>query len=89
MALIEPVKHFASCTRYHQHHAIHKKGSNTMTRYQAIKKIVFLETQAEYYCVNSSKQKRMWLADAHQLRMQQEPPETRKLYQLRSILRNS
>ena len=59
-----------------------------MTRYQAIKKIVFLETQAEYYCVNGSKQQRMWLADAHQVRMRQEPPETRKLYQLRSILRN-
>ena len=59
-----------------------------MTSYQAIKKIVFLETQAEYYCVNGSKQQRMWLADAHQVRMRQEPPETRKLYQLRSILRN-
>tara|TARA_R100001126_G_scaffold98817_1_gene73530 strand:- start:986 stop:1168 length:183 start_codon:yes stop_codon:yes gene_type:complete len=60
-----------------------------MTRYQAIKKIVFLETQAGYYCVNGSKQQHMWIADANQLRMQQEPPETRKLYQLRSILRNS
>ena len=58
-----------------------------MTRYQAIKKIVFLETQAEYYSVNGSKQQHMWLADANQLRMQQEPPETRKLYELKSVLR--
>tara|TARA_R100000231_G_C5301913_1_gene157806 strand:+ start:614 stop:1009 length:396 start_codon:yes stop_codon:yes gene_type:complete len=30
MAPTKPVKHFASCTRYHQHPAIHKKGSKTM-----------------------------------------------------------
>lgn len=57
------------------------------SRDTAIQKIVFLETQAQFYCVEGSKQQRMWLADAHQLRMQQEPPETRELYKLRAALR--
>ena len=58
-----------------------------MTRNEAIKAIVHLETTAEYYCAEGSKRQRDYLADAHQLRMQQEPPETRKLYQLQSVLR--
>ena len=33
MAPTKPVKHFASCTHYHQHHAIHKKGLKTMAKY--------------------------------------------------------
>lgn len=58
-----------------------------MTRNEAIRAIVHLETTAEYYCAEGSKRQRDYLADAHQLRMQQEPPETRKLYQLQSVLR--
>ena len=58
-----------------------------MTRNEAIKAIVHLETTAEYYCAEGSKRQRDYLADAHQLRMQQEPPETRKLYELQSVLR--
>jgi hypothetical protein len=58
-----------------------------MTRDEAIKAIVHLETTAEYYCAEGSKRQRDCLSDAHQLRMQQEPPETRKLYQLQSVLR--
>ena len=58
-----------------------------MTRNEAIKAIVHLETTAEYYCAEGSKCQRDCLADAHQLRMQQQPPETRKLYQLQSVLR--
>ena len=36
MALTEPVRHFARCTRYHQHHATQKEkeGFNTMKRKQ-------------------------------------------------------
>ena len=58
-----------------------------MTRNEAIKAIVHLETTAEYYCAEGSKRQRDYLADAHQLRMQQEPPETRNLYELQSVLR--
>tara|TARA_Y100000114_G_scaffold141633_1_gene147537 strand:+ start:1312 stop:1500 length:189 start_codon:yes stop_codon:yes gene_type:complete len=58
-----------------------------MTRNEAIKAIVHLETTAEYYCAEGSKRQRDYLADAHQLRMHQEPPETRKLNQLQSVLR--
>jgi hypothetical protein len=58
-----------------------------MTRYKAIKAIVHLETTAEHYCATGSKRQRDLLSDAYQLRMQQEPPETRKLYELQSFLR--
>lgn len=58
-----------------------------MTREQAIKAIIHLETTAEYYCAEGSKRQRNYFADAHQLRMQQEPPETRKLYELKSAQR--
>tara|TARA_R100000426_G_scaffold51267_1_gene37439 strand:+ start:85 stop:279 length:195 start_codon:yes stop_codon:yes gene_type:complete len=56
-------------------------------RDKAIESIVHLETTAEYYCAENSKRQRDLLSDAYQLRMQQEPPETRKLHQLKSILR--
>ena len=58
-----------------------------MKRMEAIKAIVHLETTAEYYCTKGSKRQKDCLADAYQLRVQQEPPETRKLYQLQSLLR--
>ena len=58
-----------------------------MQRMEAIKAIVHLETTAEYYCTKGSKRQKDCLADAHQLRTQQEPPETRNLYQLQSLLR--
>ena len=58
-----------------------------MTRNEAIKAIVHLETTAEYYCAEGSNRQRDYLTDAYVLRMQQEPPETRKLYQLQSVLR--
>jgi hypothetical protein len=58
-----------------------------MDRETAIKAIIHLETTAEYYCAEGSKRQRRYLMDAYQLRMQQEPPETRKLYQLKSIIR--
>jgi hypothetical protein len=58
-----------------------------MTREEAIKAIVYLEITAEYYCAKGSKRQREYLADAYQLRMQQEPPETRELYKLRATLR--
>jgi len=58
-----------------------------MDRETAIKSIIHLETTAEYYCAEGSKRQSMYLKDAYQLRMQQEPPETRKLYQLKSIIR--
>lgn len=58
-----------------------------MNRETAIKKIIHLETTAEYYCAKGSKRQRMYFSDAYQLRMQQEPPETRKLHQLNSIIR--
>ena len=49
-----------------------------MDKQKAIQAIVHLETTAEYYCAEGSKRQRDCLADAYQLRMQQEPPETRK-----------
>lgn len=52
-----------------------------------IKTIVHLETTAEYYCAEGSKRQRDYLTDAYILRMQQQPPETRKLHQLQSVLR--
>jgi len=58
-----------------------------MTRDQAIKLIVHLETTAEYYCADGSKRQRDYLTDAYILRMQQDPPETRKLNSLQSVLR--
>lgn len=58
-----------------------------MTRDKVIREIVFLETTAEYYCAKGSKRQREYLADAHQLRMQQDPPETRELYKLQAIIR--
>ena len=58
-----------------------------MTRDEAIKAIVHLETTAEYYCAEGSKRQRDYLADAYQLRMQQQPPETRKLSQLKTAMR--
>ena len=58
-----------------------------MTRNEAIKAIVHLETLAEYYCIERSKRQQDLLKDAHQLRMQQIPQETRKLHELKSILR--
>ena len=58
-----------------------------MTREEAIKAIVHLEITAEYYCAEGSKRQREYLTDAYQLRMQQEPPETRELYKLRATLR--
>ena len=60
-----------------------------MERLKAIKAIVHLETTAEYYCTQGSKRQRDCLADAYQIRMQQNPPETRKLYQLQSIVRHA
>jgi len=60
-----------------------------MKRLDAIKAIVHLETTAEYYCTEGSKRQRDYLSDAYQLRMHQEPPETRPLFQLQSIVRNS
>jgi len=58
-----------------------------MTSDETIKSIVHLETTAEYYCAENSKRQRDLLSDAYQLRMQQEPPETRKLHQLKHVLR--
>lgn len=58
-----------------------------MTRNEAIKAIVHLETLAEYYCIERSKRQQDLLKDAYQLRMQQIPQETRKLHELKSILR--
>ena len=58
-----------------------------MTRDEAIKLIVHLETTAEYYCADGSKRQRDYLTDAYILRMQQDPPETRKLCSLQSVLR--
>jgi vacuolar-type H+-ATPase subunit H len=58
-----------------------------MTRNEAIKAIVHLETLAEYYCAEGSKRQRDLLSDAYQLRTQQVPEETRKLHELKSILR--
>ena len=49
-----------------------------MTRNEAIKAIVHLETLAEYYCAEGSKRQRDLLRDAYQLRTQQIPEETRK-----------
>lgn len=54
---------------------------------EAIKAIVHLETLAEYYCTEGSKRQRDLLNDAYQLRTQQVPEETRKLHELKSILR--
>ena len=59
----------------------------TKLRQKAIKASIYLETTAEYYCANGSKRQRDYLSDAHQLRMQQDPPETRKLHELKSIER--
>ena len=59
----------------------------TKLRQKAIKAIIHLETTAEYYCANGSKRQRDYLSDANQLRMQQDPPETRKLHELKSIER--
>jgi len=59
----------------------------TLTSNKTIKSIVHLETTAEYYCAKNSKRQRDLLSDAYQLRMQQEPPETRKLHQLKYVLR--
>ncbi len=56
---------------------------------EAIKAIVHLETLAEYYCTEGSKRQRDLLNDAYQLRTQQVPEETRKLHELKSILRVS
>ena len=58
-----------------------------MDKQKAIQAIVHLETTAEYYCAEGSKRQREYLDDAYQLRMQQEPPETRELYKLRATLR--
>ena len=58
-----------------------------MTSDKTIKSIVHLETTAEYYCAIGSKRQRDLLSDAYQLRMQQEPPETRKINELKHILR--
>lgn len=58
-----------------------------MIRNEAIKAIVHLETLAEYYCTEGSKRQRDLLNDAYQLRTQQVPEETRKLHELKSILR--
>lgn len=57
-----------------------------MDRDAAIKAIIRLETTAGY-CEKYSRRRRRYLMDAYQLRMQQEPPETRKLSQLESIIR--
>lgn len=54
-----------------------------MTRNEAIKAIVHLETLAEYYCAEGSKRQRDLLRDAYQLRTQQIPEETRKLHKVR------
>ena len=54
---------------------------------EAIKAIVHLETLAEYYCTEGSKRQRDLLKDAYQLRTQQVPEETRKLHELKSIMR--
>tara|TARA_R100000697_G_scaffold47686_1_gene60943 strand:- start:340 stop:516 length:177 start_codon:yes stop_codon:yes gene_type:complete len=58
-----------------------------MTSNKTIKSIVHLETTAEYYCAKNSKRQRDLLSDAYQLRMQQEPPETRKLHQLKTDIK--
>ena len=58
-----------------------------MNREEAIKAIVHLETLAKYYCTKGSKRQRDLLKDAYQLRTQQVPEETRKLHELKSILR--
>ena len=54
---------------------------------ETIKAIVHLETTAEHYCAKGSKRQRDLLSDAYQLRMQQIPQETRKLHELKSVLR--
>jgi len=58
-----------------------------MRRDEAIKAIIHLETTAEHYCAEGSKRQRDLLSDAYQLRTQQIPQETRKLYELKSIMR--
>jgi len=58
-----------------------------MTSNETMKAIVHLETLAEYYCTERSKRQQDLLKDAYQLRMQQMPQETRKLHELKSILR--
>ena len=58
-----------------------------MTSDKIIESIVHLETTANYYCAKGSKRQRDLLSDAYQLRMQQQPPETRKLHQLKHFLR--
>jgi hypothetical protein len=58
-----------------------------MRRDEAIKAIIHLETTAEYYCAEGSKRQRDLLSNAYQLRTQQIPQETRKLYELKSIMR--
>jgi len=60
-----------------------------MERLKAIKAIVHLETTAEYYRTQGSKRQRDCRAEDHQIRMQQDPPETRQLYQLQSIVRHA
>lgn len=59
----------------------------TQKVFEAIKAIVHLETTAEYYCAEGSKRQRNLLSDAYQLRTQQMPQETRKLHELKSVLR--
>jgi hypothetical protein len=58
-----------------------------MTREQAIRQIVFLETTAKHYCGRGSQRRRDCLAEARKLRMKQNPPETRKIYQLQAAIR--
>ena len=60
-----------------------------MDRKQAIETIVFLETTANYYCAEGSKRQRQYLADAYQLRMQHEPPETRKPSRLAAMVKTN
>lgn len=58
-----------------------------MTRDQVIREIVFLETTAKHYCGRGSQRRRDCLAKARQLRMKQNPPETRMIYQLQAAIR--
>lgn len=58
-----------------------------MTSNETMKAIVHLETLAEYYCTERSKRQKDLLKDSYQLRVQQIPQETRKLHELKSILR--
>lgn len=58
-----------------------------MTRDKVIREIVFLETTAKYYCARGSQRQRDYLANSRQLRMKQNPPETRELYKLQAIIR--